>query len=314
MCSNDSGLKRFSKDMRLSVIVVNYNAARFLERCLSSLEATLQAISHEVCVVDNASTDGSADLIRRQFPGVRLIINEQNLGFAAAINIGLTNTSGEYVLWLNPDSEVLNSGVNELIDYLDLHQSVGVVGARIVDPDGAVQLSCRSFPSYKTALFNRYSVLTRIFPNNRHSSEYLQTAFDHSDVREVDWVSGACLLHRRVLIEQIGRPDERFFMYSEDVDFCLRAKQAGFKVVYHPGMQVLHHIGGSSRQLRRRCIRERHRSMWLYYSKHFGRNILKDLIVTGAIWCRCAVLIFNERIKSEYQKLKLEKEVLSDER
>ncbi len=280
--------------MDLSVIVVSYNAGRFLAPCLSSIEAFLASIVHEVCVVDNASTDGTRSLVANRFPDVQFIANDRNVGFAAAVNQGLEKTRGRYVLWLNPDSEILNGGMTELLHYLKAHPKVGIVGPQILDPDGSIQLSCRSFPSYRTALFHRYSLLTRWLPDNRYSRQYLQTGWDHKAIREVDWVSGACLLHRREILDDISGLDEWFFMYCEDVDFCLRARQAGWKVYYHPALRVLHHIAGCSRRSPSVMVVERHRSMWRYYAKHFRRNPLKDGAVGAGILGRCAWLMARE--------------------
>jgi GT2 family glycosyltransferase/lipopolysaccharide/colanic/teichoic acid biosynthesis glycosyltransferase len=275
--------------MDLSVIVVSFNSAGFIERCLASVETCLRAVNHEICVVDNASSDGSARLVRERFPRVTVIENLENLGFAAGVNRGLDATRGCYVLWLNPDAELLDGGVGDLIDYFEKHPRVGIIGPQLLDPSGEVQLSCRSFPSLRTALFHRYSLLTRWFPKNPGSSEYLLSDWDHGTAREVDWVSGACLLHRRHLLDAIGPLDEGFFMYCEDVDFCLRARQAGWRVHYHPGMQVLHHIGGSSRPDAVPLVVARHRSMWRYYAKHFRRHPLKDAVVAGVVWARCGL-------------------------
>ncbi len=293
--------------MDLSVIIVNYNAAPYLARCLNSIESCLWGITCEVCVVDNASTDCTRMLIGNRFPGVQLIANDRNLGFAAGVNQGLERTHGRYVLWLNPDAEILNEGVRELLRYLDSAPKVGIIGPQIVDSDGGIQLSCRSFPSYRTVLCHRYSLLTRLRPQNHYSRDYLHTDWDHASLREVDWVSGACLLHRRELLDDLGGLDERFFMYCEDVDFCLRARQAGWKVHYHPAMRVLHHIGGSSRQSPVLMAIERHRSMWRYYAKHFQRNSLQDTTVGAGILGRCVLMMAREalvlRISKSMEKL-----------
>ncbi len=282
--------------MELSVIVVSYNAATFLERCLDSVAKHLTDLNHEVCVIDNASSDGSAEFVGRQFPRARLVINPANLGFAAGINAGLCATSGRYVLWLNPDAELLACGIATLLRYMDLHRDVGIVGPQILDPNGSIQLSCRSFPSYGAALFNRYSLMTRLFPGNIFSRRYLQTDWGHHEIRDVDWVSGACLLHRREVVQQIGQLDESFFMYCEDVDFCRRARHVGWAVRYHPGMRVLHHIGGSTRQCSRRMVVERHRSIWRYYTKHFPRSAAKDAVIWVGILARCAGLLLQASI------------------
>ena len=135
---------------------------------------------------------------------------------------------------------------------------------------------------------------------NRYSRLYLYTDWGHTNLQEVDWVSGACLLHRREVVTDIGPLDERFFMYCEDVDFCLRARRRGWAVRYHPGARVLHHIAGSSRLRPFRMVVERHRSMWRYYAKHFQRNALKDLAVGAGIWGRCAGMMAREALKRRH--------------
>lgn len=278
-------------EVELSVIVVNYNTAPFLSRCLRSIDTYLKAIRHEVCVVDNASSDGSLEMLKKHFPQVQVVANKINLGFAAGVNQGLEKSCGRFILWLNPDTELLDGKMTELIKYFAQEPTIGIVGPQTVDLDGSIQFSCRSFPSFEAAFFNRYSLLTKCFPSNRHSQRYLLSHWDHKTIREVDWVSGACFLHRRKVLDEIGLLDERFFMYCEDVDFCFRAKQAGWKVVYHPGCRALHRIGESSRFYSKRMIIERHRSIWHYYTKHFKRSSLKDLLIRMGVALRCALLL-----------------------
>lgn len=274
--------------MKLSVIIVTFNADEVIERCLRSLETSLAGIPYEAVVVDNGSSDTTVGLVQTRFRNVRLFTSGVNQGFAAGLNRGLRESIGTFVLWLNPDAEIFDGGILTLLRYMEDHPEVGVVGPQILDPNGGIQLSCRSFPSYRTAVFNRYSLLSRWFGQNPFSEAYLMRSWDHRSIREVDWVSGACLLHRRSLIKTIGALDEQFFLFCEDVDFCLRAKESGWKVVYHPGMQVVHRIGrGGSHRLPFRVIVEHHRSMWRYYGKHFRRHLFKDAFVAGAIGVRC---------------------------
>ena len=285
--------------MKLSVIIVAYNAESFLAVCLRSLEKHLARIEHEVCVVDNASMDGSDQLVEREFPKVKLIRAAHNLGFAAGINLGLRNTNGEFVLWLNPDAELRNEGIADLFRYLRSQPEVGVIGPDVRNPDGSSQLSCRAFPSYETAIFNRESLMTRWRPDNQYSVTYLMMDMDRKAITEVDWVSGACLLHRRQLISSMGGLDERFFMYCEDVDFCLRARRAGWKIVYHPGLRVRHHSGSSARAVKPRMLIEHHRSMWRYYTKHFRRAPIKDSIVAAAIGCRLIIKLVASMVTGQ---------------
>lgn len=284
--------------MQLSIIIVTYNSARHLPACLKSIGEQLKGVEYEVCVVDNASDDGGGDAPDESAGGrFSVVRNARNLGFSAAVNIGVRNTSGRYVMWLNPDTEVIGGDVRELLRYFEEEPKVGVIGPQVLNSDGSIQLSCRSFPSYSTAFFNRYSLLTRLLPKNRYSRRYLHTDWDHKAVREVDWVSGACLLHRRTMLDEVGELDELFFMYIEDIDFCLRASRAGWKVHYHPALRVLHHIAGSSRQVPFSMIVELHKSIWRYYTKHFHRNLLKDAVGGSVIWGRCAGMLLRAALR-----------------
>lgn len=283
--------------MQLSIIIVTYNSARHLPACLESIGEQLRGVEYEVCVIDNASNDGTGALAEAAGGRTRLVRNERNLGFSAAVNIGLRNTTGRYCMWLNPDTRIVGGDVNALLRHFEEEPGVGVIGPQLLNADGSIQLSCRSFPSYSTAFFNRYSLLTKVFPKNRYSRSYLHTDWDHQAIREVDWVSGACLLHRRSLLDDVGELDELFFMYIEDIDFCLRACRAGWKVHYHPSLRVLHHIAGSSRQVPFSMIVELHKSIWRYYAKHFKRNPPKDAAAGAVIWGRCAGMLARAALK-----------------
>jgi GT2 family glycosyltransferase len=281
--------------MDISIIIVSYNSCDHLRRCLASLAAHKPVNESEIIVVDNDSRDGSAPLVASEFPQVRLLRMPRNLGFAAGANKGAQEASGEAIVLLNPDSEIEADPFAPMLAYLREHDDVGVVAPRLINPDGSLQLSCRGFPSFSTALFNRYSLLTRLFPRNRYSKGYLLTGWQHDSVREVDWVSGACLMVRRSLFGQIGLLDEGYFMYIEDVDLCQRVHRAGYKVVYLPEASVVHHIGQSSRTQASRSILARHRSMWHYYKKYLRRNPVIDVLVAAGISGRCALqLILNQ--------------------
>jgi N-acetylglucosaminyl-diphospho-decaprenol L-rhamnosyltransferase len=281
----------------LSIIIVNFNAADELRGGLASIARHLSAIPHDVCVVDNASSDGSVDVVRREFPDVQVVANRENRGFAAAVNQGIARTTGRIVLWLNPDCVLMDDGLATIVRYCDDCPDVGIVGLQLLDPDGGIQISGRAFPSYDWAVGHRHSLLTRWFPNNRYSRRYLQMDLDRRQVTDVDWVSGAGLLHPRRLIDAIGVLDEQFFMYCEDVDFCRRAKTAGLRVQYHPGARVMHQVGASSRHARRRMLVARHRSLWRYYRKHFHRDPVRDAAAAAAIWTRCGAMLVRDVLK-----------------
>lgn len=258
----------------ISLVIVHRNGEQLLRDCLASLPSACEGIAWEAIVVDNGSTDRSTEIVREEFPGVRLIANRENLGFTKANNQGLRIAHGRYLVLLNNDTISHARAFVRAVAYLDAHRDIGVAGLKLLNPDGSRQLSCRRFPSFKQALFNRYSLLTRLFPNNPHSARYLMTDLADDEVRDVDWVSGACMIIRRRVAAQIGGLDERFFMYSEDVDYCLRAWRAGWRVAYLPVAEITHLIGQTSSRYPFVPLVERHRSMYLFYKKHYSRELI----------------------------------------
>jgi GT2 family glycosyltransferase len=204
---------------------------------------------------------------------------------------------GEVVCLLNPDSTVSEDFISPVIACLRENPRVGVLGPRILDPDGSVQLSCRRFPGHLSAFFNRYSLMTRLLPGNRLSADYLMSGWAHDDVREVDWVSGACMFLTRELREEVGLFDDGFFFSIEDVDLCRRAWDAGFKVVYFPRVSVVHAIGASKGGVAGRVIYERHKGMWRYYRKHMSRNRLVDVATLAGIVVRGSVHYVSNEIR-----------------
>lgn len=288
--------------MDLSVIIVTFNSAGYLDACLDGLDAHLGSLTAEICVVDNASDDGTLEIASRRAASVQIVANARNLGFAAAVNRGLAATSGRYVLWLNPDTVPLDGGARDLVAYLDAHPDVGILGPKILDPGGQLQRSARAFPSYDWALGHRHSLLTRLVPANPYSRRYLRSDLDPSTVQDVDWVSGACLLHRREVSDRLGGLDERFFMYCEDVDFCLRARRAGWSVRYHPALTVTHHVAASTRRRSTMMLVERHRSLWRYYRKHFPRRPHLDAVAWLAIAGRCAFVVAEDLAASPFRR------------
>jgi N-acetylglucosaminyl-diphospho-decaprenol L-rhamnosyltransferase len=283
--------------MDLSIIIVSYNGREHLRKCLQSLAAHGPGVEHEVIVVDNASQDGSAEMVAAEFPQARLLTLPKNVGFAAGANRGIRNAGGEAIVLLNPDSELEEDVFGPMLAYLRENPDIGILAPKLRDEDGSLQLSCRRFPTFSVAFFNRYSLLTRLLPRNRFSARYLLTDWDHSAIAAVDWVSGACLMARRSLFEEIGPLDEGYFMYIEDVDLCQRVHRAGYKVVYFPEAAITHHIGRSSHTLPSRSIVERHRSMWHYYKKYLRRWRLLDIVVAGGIALRCGYLLAWNRAK-----------------
>lgn len=255
--------------MDLSVCIVNWNTRQDLARCLASLQGDQGEVEYEVWVVDNGSQDGSGQMVRTCFPQVHLLQNPTNVGFSAANNQALRVCRGRYALLLNPDTLVHEGSLGRLVRFLDRHPEAGVVGVKLLNPDGSVQYSCRTFPTLG-AVFFRGTLFGRLFPRNRATRDYLMQDWSHDRVRTVDWVSGAGMAVRRCVWEQIGLLDERFFMYCEDMDFCRRAQEAGWRVYFFPGAVVTHVIGRSSDQNLTAMILQFHRSMYLYFDKYYG--------------------------------------------
>lgn len=283
--------------MTLSVLIVTFNSRDHIAACLASLMPALAGLRSEVVVVDNGSSDGTAELVRASFPAVRVLALPGNRGFAAGINAGLRETTGAYVMWINPDARFVGGKIQDVLDWMAAHPKAAIVGGKVLDPSGEVQRSARTFPSYGAVLGARHSLLTRILPNNPFSRRFLRTDSTYDAIEPVDWVSGAFLVHRRDIAERLGGPDAGFFMYFEDVDFCYRAWQAGYEVYFHPGMTVEHVVGGSSRQRPAALLVARHRSLWRWYVKHFHRFWLKDAAVWVGIWIRCGVLILTGMLR-----------------
>lgn len=252
----------------LSVIIVSWNVRELLRRCLSSVFDS-EGPELEVIVVDNASQDGSAALVHQDFPQARLIQNRENLGFTKANNQALAESLGRYLLLLNPDTEVVGQALTTMVSYMDAHHGVGALGPKLLNPDGSVQSSRRRFPTLTTA-FLESTILQRWFPKSEALRRYYLLDRPEDEEQEVDWVVGACLLIRRKALEETGPLDEDYFMYSEELDLCYRLKKKGWKVVYLPQAQVIHHEGKSSEQV----IPARHihfqRSKVLFFRKHFG--------------------------------------------
>jgi len=289
----------FEPDIDLSIIIVNYNAKDLLRKCLNSIFDFQKDLNFEVMVIDNNSEDQSTKMVSGKFPQVKLLENKRNLGFSAACNQGIRKSRGRYILLLNPDTEFVSGGITEMIKFMDSHSRVGICGPQMIDPQGRVHFSCRSFPSYLTAVSSGQSILNRLFPRNPLSRKYLLKDQDQSQKREVDWVSGSCFLTKREVFEKIGPLDELFFMYVEDVDFCYRAKNAGFLVYYFPEVVVIHHIGKSTKKRKLLMQTEHHRSMYHFFRKHHHPNVVLKGIVFLSIWIRLWFAIWTSFFRNE---------------
>ncbi len=278
----------------IDIVIVNYNSTSYLIECLESIYRHLGGISASIWVEDNASTDDVYQ-IKYRFPDVHLTCNSKNIGFAAAANQGMRKGRLSFVMLLNPDSYVLEGFFQNVLSFLENNPRVALVGPKILDKDGSIQGSARTFPTPLTALFGRSSLLTRMFPRNPISSANILThACDGVQPMEVDWVSGACMVVRRSAIDQVGCFDERFFMYWEDADWCRRMQDSGLKVMYFPRAAIVHHVGGSSNHLIFRSRLEFHKSVYLLFEKYNPSALipLKVLVMLGLCMRLCLISIW----------------------
>ncbi len=272
--------------MDLSVIVVNYNVRRFLNNALSSIRRAMEGLEGEVIVVDNASDDGSVEMIRSDFPDVHLIVNRENVGFSRANNEALRRARGRYLLLLNPDTIVQEDTFHVMMDFFERHPDAGLAGCKILNPDGSLQLACRrSFPTPWVA-FTKIFGLSGLFPHSRLFGRYNLTFRDPEQTYTVDAVSGSFMMIRRDVYEKIGGLDESFFMYGEDLDWCYRVSTAGHNVYYVHDTKIVHFKGESTRRSDIDELRLFYRAMQLFVEKHFNRSGFVKLVLNLGILFR----------------------------
>lgn len=253
----------------ISVVIVGWNAKHYLELCLDSLAKTPPRRSMEVLVVDNASTDGSAEMIESKFPWVKLIKSNENLGFSRGNNLGIRQTQGRYIALVNPDVIVFPGCLDALADFLDQNPRVGNVGPRVLNPDMSMQSTCRRFPT----LWNNFCSATRleqIFKGSPFFAGEHMFYFPHDCTLFVDVLVGCFSMIRREAFEAVGLLDENLFMYGDDVDWCRRARNAGWDLVFYPGAQAIHDRGKITAPYPVRFALAQQRSVLYYWSKHRG--------------------------------------------
>ena len=306
----DPSTKISTEDLRqspsayVSVIIINWKTPRLLADCLDSLKADPNFDSFETIVVDNNSGDESVAMLKDRYPDVKLIENPDNKGFSKAVNQAIPLCQGQYLLLLNPDAKVVSSAVSTLSQYLDQNPQVGACGPKVLNADGTLQLACRrAFPSV-AASFYRMSYLSLLFPKHEAISKYNMTFADPDQLLEVDALSGSCMMIRRQVVDRIGLLDEDIFMFGEDIDWCWRVKESGFKVMYVPEAVVYHIHGASSRKRPVGTTINLHKGMEVFYRKHLAKRYWApfNLLVYAAIWSRAALFIVINVIRSMWPR------------
>jgi GT2 family glycosyltransferase len=273
--------------MDISIIIVNYNTKKLLEDTIQSIIGTVGIIKYEIIVVDNASIDGSIEMVKKQYPQVKLIENKDNVGFSKANNIGIKKASGRYILLLNSDTKVLNQCIDNCLDYMDMNLEIGALGCKLLLASGELDHACkRGFPTPEASLYYILK-LHKLFPSNKRFGQYTLNYLPIDEVNEVDALTGAFIMVRKEVIRKVGLLDETYFMYGEDLDWCYRIKEAGYKVIYYPKAVTIHYKGGSSKKKRYKTIYEFHRAMYIFYNKHYSNKY--NFIVTGIVFAAIAL-------------------------
>lgn len=275
--------------MDVSVIIVNWNTKELLSNCINSIQEKTAGVSYEIIIVDNNSADGSAEMIKMEFPHCKLVASNKNNGFSRGNNLGIHEAIGRYIFFLNPDTILVTNALNGMFKLMESNQSVGAVGCKLLNRDGSIQFICaRTFPT----LFNQFSyymMFNRLFPKSKRFTNVELGYWDHKESMEIDCLSGACIFAKKSIIDKIEGFDDSFFMYAEDVDLCYRIKQEGWKLYYLASEEIYHLGGASSKKQSHRyfsaiAMRE---SNYLLFNKHYGKTssqIYKVIIFVGSLF------------------------------
>ena len=288
--------------MDLSIIIVNYKTEELTSNCVDSIiKSNTKGLDYEVIVIDNDSQDGSIEAIEKQFPEVTIIKNTENQGFSKANNIGIKESSGDYVLLLNSDTIVEQNTLKGAIDFIKDHKHIGALGCKVLLPSGKLDPACkRSFPTPLNGLFHSLNLDTA-FPDNVHFGAYNLTYVDENKTCSIDCIMGAFMLVPRTVINQVGPLDEDFFMYGEDIDWCYRIKNAGYQVMYYPEIRIFHHKKASGIGKRNpKVIAAFYDSMTIFYNKHYQEKyhkLTRWFVITGTTMMKKRALAKNNRRK-----------------
>jgi hypothetical protein len=284
----------------LSIIIVNYNVKEFLQNLLHSIDKASSNISKEIIVIDNASDDGSVEVIKEKFPSVKLIENKINVGFGRANNQGLAIAKGKYISFINPDCIVSEDTFDNMISFFESNSECGLAGCKILNSDGTLQLACRrSFPGPWTS-FTKVTGLSNLFPKSRIFARYNLTYLDENKTYEVDAVSGSFMMVRKEVYEKVGGFDEQFFMYGEDLDLCYRVQKADYKVYYVHSTQIIHYKGESTKRSNLDETSLFYDAMHIFVKKHLSSFPVVEVILRTAIGFRKLFAFLGKRKLSLY--------------
>jgi GT2 family glycosyltransferase len=265
----------------LSVIIVNYNSKLLIENCLLSVQKAIEKIDSEIIVIDNNSTDGSKDYLPAKFPGIRYVFNSDNIGFGKACNQGYKLSSGNYILFLNPDTIVSENSLQNCISFLGSHSGAGAAGVRMIDGKGKfLKESKRGLPSPATSFFKLFGLIA-IFPGSKTFAKYYMGHLPEKENNPVDVLSGAFMMIKREAFEKVKGFDEEFFMYGEDIDLSVRLAQAGYKN-YYLGSVSITHVKGGSTTYDQKYVQDFYGAMKLFVKKHYSKKPTWYIFVLNA--------------------------------
>jgi GT2 family glycosyltransferase len=297
--------------IELSISIVNFNTKEPLRRCLKSIQNTIGELNYEVIVVDNNSKDGSAEMLRNEFAFVKLIANKENKGATVAKNQSFRQAKGRYVLILDSDIEILPGAIEEMFHFMDMNPKVGVLGPSVLFPNHQPQHSCnKSAPNLWSSFLNKFLFFANLryrFYRSKLGDLYLKRRYNKP--KEFVWLGGMCLLVRQELIQQIGGMDEIFFIYYDDTDFCLRTRNAGWKVYYLPSASVIHHMSKGVGQFSNFLYPKIFESELYFFKKYYGIFQVKicAIFIQLAMILRMLLVLslFLLRIKRDYLRKRL---------
>jgi GT2 family glycosyltransferase len=286
----------------ISIVIVTYNSVHYIKECLAAIEAQKE-IPFEIILVDNNSKDTTVQIVKEEFPFVKIIVNNKNLGYAHANNQGIEQAAGKYVLLLNPDTQFTSGALYKMIKFMDSNSQYSGLAPKLLNPDGTIQSSLRELPSYEILLWE-FTGLSRIFPKHRRFARWRMGYFDYNLILEVDQPMASCLLLKKAVFDQIGYFDETFPFFYNDVDLSKRMKLAGLTTIYFPQVEVYHHRGASTRLVRSKMIWDWHIGLFRYFKKYnsglgfFFISIPLGLVLLFGVIFRIAILgikkLFNK--------------------
>ena len=286
---------------KISVIIVNYNVKGFLEQCLRSVEKASAGLTVETIVVDNASVDGSVEMVRQLFPNVHLIANQENVGFGKANNQAFKIANGDFLFALNPDTIIREDTLHVLLQFMEHHPTCGACGCKILDPDGSFSpTSRRSFPTPQVSLY-RILGLSKFFPKHPVFGKYNLTFVPENQQTEIDALSGSCMFIRKSVIEATKGFDEQFFMYGEDLDLCFRIQQLGWKIIYTPETEIIHFKGESTKKGELKYVKIFYGAMIIFMEKHFTSRYSKifTTLLKTSVWIRAGFAALATFIRNQ---------------